>query len=210
MLCFFYFCNMLVESQYFPCVAFWAKARKDKRIVIEAYENYQKRSYRNKCNILSVNKPLTLSIPLMKGKNARMPIREVKISMEDSWLAQHKQSIKSAYGNAAYFEYYWDDIEELLDCKSDFLYDFNWPILHYFSKVLSIELTESVEYQKNPNENDCRQYFLPKNEPPMWPSYDQVFSDRHAFVPNLSILDLLFCKGPEMGLYLSKVASMEQ
>ena len=199
---------MLVETQYFPCLEFWAKARKNKEVIIEAHENYQKRSYRNKCNILSVNKMLTLSIPLTKGKHARMPIQEVHISEDDSWRNQHIQSVKSAYGNAPYFEYYWDDIKELIKNPSNLLYDYNMPILQYFGKILKVEIKESTAYIKTPTIIDQRQKILPKNKHLDWPVYDQVFSDRHDFVSNLSILDLLFCKGPETSLYIREISSL--
>lgn len=197
---------MLVETQYFPCIAFWANAIQSEGITIESFENYQKRSYRNKCNILSVNKSLTLSIPLERGKNSGMPIREVKISDDVHWKNHHKQSIRSAYGNAPYFEFYWDDIEDLINKKEFFLYDFNLSILQFFSKMYGISISESKNYNREYNGLDLRQKIIPKTTYEDWPPYDQVFSDRHPFSPNLSILDLLFCTGPESKMYLRKVA----
>ncbi len=199
---------MLIESQYFPCIAFWAKAREKKRLTIEAHENYQKRSYRNKCSILSVNKPLTLSIPLVKGKHGGMPIQEVRIASDNAWRNQHKQSIQSAYGNAAYFEFYWDDISALIDQETNHLFEYNRSILHYFSKMFQIDLDETKSYEKQTEEADWRQRIIPKSTFSEWPSYDQVFSDRHPFVQNLSILDALFCLGPACSIYLNQVSKI--
>lgn len=196
---------MLVETQYFPSIKFWAQAQKTGEVKLEKYENYQKRSYRNKCLILAANGVLTLSIPLKKGKNNRLPITEVEISYEENWQKIHLTSLKSAYTSSPYYEFYIDEIEALLMNSERFLYDYNFRILDWFSKQLSLILLESKEYNKI-EINDLRHVLLPKSRDLNYPSYMQVFSDKFSFASDLSILDLLFCKGPEMGSYLRKIA----
>lgn len=197
---------MLIETQYFPCILFWAQAMQSGKFTIEAHENYQKRSYRNKCRILGANKVLELSIPLDKGKHQQMPIREVNMSNKEAWRAQHLQSIRSAYGSAPYFEFYWDDIEALLLNESENLYLFNLQILEYFAKLLQVEIHESEQYEREPQHKDFRHKILPNIQLNNWPSYPQVFADRHAFQANLSILDSLFCLGPSMRIYLLELS----
>ncbi len=194
---------MIIESQYFPCIAFWAQAYSDRRIEIEAHENYQKRSYRNKCNIYGANGSITLSVPLEKGKNKQMPIKDVRISYVDPWITNHLQSIKSAYGRAAYYEFYWEDIEVIIKKKHHFLYDLNWECLEYFASKLGIELTETLEYNSSYTEGDFRQKIRPRHSFTT-SYYPQVFEESMGFQSNMSILDLLFCTGPEMSRILKQ------
>ena len=188
---------MIIESQYFPCIAFWAQAYADNKLEIEAFEHYQKRSYRNKCNIYAANGPITLSVPLEKGKNKQMPIKDVRISYIDPWDTNHLQSIRSAYGRAAYFEFYWDEIEEIINRKYTFLYDLNWAILEYFSQKLNVELVETLDYQKKYEGDDFRQKIRPRNSFTT-SYYPQVFEEAFGYQSNMSILDLLFNTGPEI------------
>ena len=197
---------MLIESQYFPCILFWAKALENKELTLESQEHYQKKSYRNKCRILGANNVQTLSIPLSKGKHSSKPIREVKISDVDSWQNQHVQAIRSAYGSSPYFEFYWDDIEELIRTETQYLYEFNYNIVKYFCKMYQINLNETMEY-KQVVVNDYRQRIVPSAKLPEMNIYDQVFASKHEFAKNLSILDLLFCLGPESKIYLNNLHS---
>lgn len=194
---------MIIESQYFPCIAFWAQAYSDNKLEIEAFEHYQKRSYRNKCNIYAANGPITLSVPLEKGKNKQMPIKDVRISYIDPWDTNHLQSIRSAYGRAAYFEFYWDEIEEIINRKYTFLYDLNWAILEYFSQKLNVELVETLDYQKKYERDDFRQKIRPRNSFTT-SYYPQVFEEAFGYQSNMSILDLLFNTGPEMSRILKQ------
>jgi hypothetical protein len=54
--------------------------------------------------------------------------------------------------------------------------------------------------------------WLPKNfqEDKNFVKYNQVFEDRTAFQPNLSILDILFCEGPETNSILKRYAAGKQ
>lgn len=194
---------MIVESQYLPCIAFWAQAYTDKKLEIEAHENYQKRSYRNKCNIYGANGVITLSVPLKKGKNKQMPIKDVRISYIDPWITNHLQSIKSAYGRAAYYEFYWKDIEAIISKKHDFLYDLNWDFLEYFTSKLGIELSETSEFQRSYVAGDFRQKIRPRYDFATI-YYPQVFEDSNGYMSNMSILDLLFSTGPEMSRILKQ------
>jgi len=196
---------MLIEAHYFPCIWYWAEAIQSGHIEIEAHENYQKKSYRNKCKILSVNKPLLLSIPLVKGKHSKTKIQDVAIVDDHSWKSQHLQSIRSAYGNAPYFEFYWEDIEQLLESSGNSLYELNVSIIHFFAKMYRIPVRFSEQYEKQTTKYDLRHTIKPNASLNIFPAYDQVFSDKHAFEANLSILDLLFCLGPESIIYLKQL-----
>lgn len=193
----------IIESQYLPPISYFAVLLKQPSIFIEQYENYQKGSYRNRCHIATANGILRLSIPLEKGKNNQTPIKEVKIYNADNWQIQHWRAMKSAYGKSPYFEFYADELCLFFEKKYDFLLDWNTDLLRFMTENIGlpvdIQLTDN--YYKNDNSiMDYRNVISPKKENlNLFQDlhYGQVFEDKHGFIPNLSILDLLFCKGPE-------------
>lgn len=183
-------------------------------ILLEGCENFQKGSYRNRCYILGANGLQRLSLPLEKGKNNQLPIQSVELNFNQSWPRQHWQSIQSAYGNAPFFPYYADEIAPLFEAPPPLLWEFNMRFLQTIFRLLQWDKTIKIttEYLDSyPEEiNDLRQKITPKNYPPAanssssFTSYPQVFLERHGFIANLSILDLLFCQGPQSNLYLSQ------
>ncbi|MDF1696008.1 MAG: WbqC family protein [Saprospiraceae bacterium] len=202
------FNTSILTTEYFPPIStFWAMLNSE-HIRLEHCENYQKKSTRNRAKILGANGIEVLSIPLHKGKNNKMPIKEVKISYEDKWQSKHLHSIRSAYGNAPYFEFYIDDIKAIINRQFDSLMELNQSLLLFFIRALQIELsiapTENYQMEYNPNDIDLRNVkfnaeimngYSPK-------IYNQVFEEKHGFVGGISILDLLMCKGPESILYI--------
>lgn len=197
----------LIELHYLPSVQYFSKIIAYEEIIIEQWENYQKGSYRNRCYIAGANGLQTLSVPLEKGKHQKLPIREVHIAYREPWHLQHWRSIQSAYANAPFFPYYGDGIAELYLAKPAHLFSFNQQLFELICSYLSLrdKVSYSGEYQFDPGEevHDLRGVISPKTamrradsqfEPVPYP---QVFTERHGFLPNLSILDLLFCTGPE-------------
>ena len=204
--------KICIELHYLPCIWFFSKFFIYEEIIIEVCEHYQKRSYRNRCHIAGANGLLRLSIPLKSGKNARQSIREVRISNHSNWRHVHWQSILSAYGKTPFFPHYAPELKHLLFEPQDFLFDFSLSMLNYCLRHVNgstARLTLSTEYQEHqpPDTEDWRQRILPGADPhkdPAFPnrSYVQPFSGSNGYQPNMSILDLLFCTGPEAPLYL--------
>ncbi len=199
----------LIELQYLPPIAYFSILMKHETIWIEQYENYQKGSYRNRCEIGTSNGTLRLSIPLEKGKNNQTNIRDVKIYNATNWQIQHWRAIQSAYGKSPFFEYYADDLSPYFNKSFNFLFDWNLELLNLTTELigLSTDFQLNTTYEFNQNDFwDYRNTITPKNslQLPYQPkSYNQVFEDKHGFIPNLSILDLLFCKGPEATLVIN-------
>ena len=200
---------ILIELQFLPPINYIAQFFHCDKVIIEQHENYSKRSYRNRCHIAGVNGLIRLSIPLEKGKNEQQPIREVKIAYHEPWQRQHWFSIQSAYGNAPYFEFYADSLEPIFKQKHRFLFDLNLDLLNWLDEQIQMPaiLEFSSEYSVIPGiGKDFRNKITPKApirarlDPPT--TYNQVFEDKHGFLPNLSILDLLFCTGPQSNLIL--------
>lgn len=195
---------VVLEIQYLPPVQYFSKLAAFPVVFIEACEHYVKGSYRNRCHIAAVNGIQRLSIPLRKGKNERQPIREVQIAYDEPWQTQHWQAIRSAYGSSPFFVHYADVLEPFFKKnKITHLWDFNLELLQLFVKLMGLktELRFTETYEPIPADKlDFREKIHPKHpfidEAFQATYYPQVFEDRHGYLENLSILDLLFCSGP--------------
>ncbi|MEM9546626.1 MAG: WbqC family protein [Bacteroidota bacterium] len=202
------FSTAIIKTEYLPPVStFWALANSDK-VLLEVKENYQKKSTRNRARIQGVNKIEVLSVPLKRGKNSKMPIENVQVSYDDNWPGKHLHSIRSAYGNSPYFDFYFESIETIIRTEYDTLLELNNTLLNLFleSLTLSTDIQNTTAFKSEYEINDCDLRFVKYNDP-ILPNYtpkkyNQVFEEKHGFVPNLSILDLIMCKGPESILYI--------
>ena len=195
--------SLLVELQYFMPVNLISALSKKSHVIFEQYENFQKMSFRNRCVVAGSNGAVHLSVPLEKGRGQRELMKEVRISQHEDWQKQHWRTIESCYSRSPFFEFYRDEVFELLQKRQVFLLDMNLAILQWLQKVLAnrsvISLTASYEkHHPASGRHDLRNRILPKNfQEQAFPfRYTQVFEDRIGFLPNLSILDLLFCCGP--------------
>ncbi len=193
--------ELLIESQYFPSIYFYKTLIKANKLKIERYEHYQKVSFRNRCYIAGPNGTILLSVPLSKGKNQRTIMKDVRISNLENWQALHWKTLTSAYRRSPWFEYFESDLEALYEKKFDFLLDWNMACLEWANGVLGISpeisFTDRFEKTYDPASGilDRRDHLQPGQLPEGAPVYAQVFGERTGFVPNLSILDLLFCEG---------------
>ena len=203
--------TMLVELHYLPCIQYMSKLVSFPEVCIERQENYQKGSFRNRCTIAYPNGPLTLSIPLKKGKNEQLSITKTAIANGQPWQKKHWAAIRSAYGKSPFFEHYADDLEVIFKTKFDFLFDFNLVLLEKIMDLLQIstKLSFTASYDISVQSSlDLREKINPKAhklspDPAFNPKrYPQVFEEKTGFLPNLSVLDLLFCCGPEAALVL--------
>jgi len=205
---------LLIELQYLAPIQYYTKLCSGHSILIEQHEHYIKRSYRNRAHILGANGMIRLTIPLKKGKNEGQPIREVQIEYVQKWQQQHWQSIRSAYGKAPFFEHYSDELRPFFEKKYKFLFDFNFELMEGLMDLMGInsEISLTNNYAHTPPEDtlDLRNSIHPKERhhkpDPYYKSipYAQVFQDKHGFVSNLSVLDLLFCIGSETSLILER------
>ena len=182
--------DMVLPTSFFGPVSWYEQiARASEPIFIEAHENCQKQTLRTRCRIATANGVQTLTVPV-SGSGS---IKEIKVSDHNNWRHLHWQALASAYGSSPFFEYYADDIAPFFEKKWDFLFDYNLEITHKMCELLDIHteirLTEEYQGCTRNQVNDCKPYY-------------QVFKSRHGFLPDLSILDLLFNMGPESILCL--------
>lgn len=175
-------------------------------IRIEACENYQKRSFRNKAIVCGSDGPKILTVPLKKGKSNQSPIRDTAISYDEDWISNIIKTLRAYYGKAPYFEEIIEDIQDLLNQKHTTLYNLNKEILIWSLEFLQIEtqILDTESFVPTYTDNDYRNipHLKQYAEQQELKTYTQLFSDRLPFQPNLSILDLLFCQGPEAIFYL--------
>lgn len=203
--------KLLLNTSYFPPVSYFSELRKYGQICIEQYESYGKQSYRNRCEIMSANGVMPLAVPVFKGSELKILTKDARIDYATPWQKLHLRSIESAYRNSPYYDYYIDDIIGHFSRKEIFLIDLNNRILNDLLDLLNLkrEISLTDDYIKDATGyTDLRDAIHPKvsrkkgnltiNSTP----YHQTFNDRFPFVPNLSILDLLFNMGPESSTIL--------
>lgn len=193
-------------------------------VYIEACENYQKQSYRNRCRFLAADGVQTLSFPIIhEGGTHKLPISEIRVDYSKPWIQQHQRAIISAYGTSAYFEYYQDELFEILDSRPETLFELNLKIIKFFIEKtgLAVDLRSTEDYSRNGMAvigcgdsvicDDLREIIHPKRPDSILRKLDlekpyfQVFSQKHGFQPDLSIMDLLFNEGPDSIVYLKKI-----
>ena len=234
--------NLLLSTAYIPPIEYFAAmaagfelpplsvdaAPKPAVVYLEACENYQKQSWRTRCNFMSANGVASISVPVLRENNThKLPVKEIKPDYSTPWVRQHETAIFSAYGTSAYFEYYEDEFFAILEREYDSLFALNKAIIEFFIRKtgICINLKETDDFRKSrgvcddmlwnglPYEEvtascDMREYIHPKrpnnimNRLCLEKPYFQVFSNKFGFVPGLSIMDLLFNEGPDSIMYL--------
>jgi hypothetical protein len=199
----------LFPTAYFPPVSYIVSMRQNDSVSIEIHETYPKQTIRNRCNILSSNGILKLTVPVKKPDGNNTKTKSVQIFQEEDWQKKHFRAIESAYKSSPFFDYYIHHFIPVFENQYENLVELNETIFKIICKILKINLPYSFteQYEKQPeNLIDYRQTFDSENyrktidfEP-----YTQVFSDRFSFEADLSILDLIFNLGPQTGEYLRK------
>lgn len=200
--------DIIFSTAYLPPIEYFYQLTKYRVIYIDIFENYVKQTYRNRCYIYTANGKLCMSIPVIKTTGNHTKVKDVKIDYKQSWHRLHWRSIESAYNSSPFFLYFRDYLEPFYEKKYKFLIDLNTELLHVLIKLSGI--ISDVKFTENyikPNEkiNDFRNCISPKSKQPTVSSfsqYIQVFGDKHGFIPNLSIIDLLFNEGKTCNEYL--------
>lgn len=183
-------------------------------VYIEACENYQKQSYRNRCRFYAADGVQALSYPIIhEGGTHKLPISEIRIDWSTPWLQQHERAIISAYRTSAYFEYYQDELFAIMESRPEKLFDLNLALIRFFIEKtgLAVDLRTTVEFNKEVPFKDLRESIHPKRpntilkDLKLEKPYFQVFASKHGFQKDLSIMDLLFNEGPDSILYLKSI-----
>ncbi|MBZ9731396.1 WbqC family protein [Salegentibacter sp. JZCK2] len=207
--------EILIHPAYFGPVSQFVALVKADKVFFENEDNYQKQTYRNRMYIYDSNGKLLLNIPIKhrsaltgepKEAGKHQLYKEVKIENDFEWQKQHWRALKASYQTSPFFEFYEDEIHPLYHKKFDYLLDFNYACLEFVTEALQLDLDfqKTSEYILHPEDvkdlrpliNSKRKFKFEHEE------YTQVFQDKHGFLPNLSILDLIFNEGPNSTNYI--------
>ena len=204
----------LLQTTYFGPIQWYQKLYRYDRVIIEQYDSYQKQTYRNRCVIATANGVQALTVPVEHADD-KILTKDLRISDHNQWRRVHWNALQSAYSESPFFDYYADDLRLFFERKYEFLIDFNEAIRQKVCELIDIHpnVSYSTEYTSDTTPQtstlrhqpsdiaDFRTVINAKHPLPdadFTPrSYWQVFQHKHGFLPNLSILDLLFNMGTE-------------
>lgn len=199
-------------------------------IILDPCEHYKKGTWRNRYQIAGPNRVLDLSIPIRKGKNYQKRITEIQIAYDEAWQQKHINALRTAYGKSAFYEEYSIELFDIFSTKFTTLWELNHLLFLFINKCLqwdktistiescTVKMSDFVDLRnrftpKSSNNNTVRSSSAVRSLQFLTPSlstysYNQVFMEKHGFRPGLSVLDLIFCCGPESGLLLRQFGEL--
>ncbi|MEM6361968.1 MAG: WbqC family protein [Bacteroidota bacterium] len=204
--------RLLIELHYFPCIEYFTCLHEYDVILIEAQENYIKQSFRNRCYIKDANGKLQLTVPVIGGRK-KISVKDIQIDHDQNWNQIHLRALRSAYGKAPFFEYYFDYFEKAFQKREKFLFDFNRNLLTVCLQVLGINknilITKTYTKGSQKNYSDLRNQISAKSDFANRTFYQaveyyQVFGK--DFAPNLSVVDLIMNEGPNSAAIIQQSA----
>lgn len=199
--------NILIHPSYFPSISHFVAMAQCDLVTFEMDDNFQKQTNRNRMYIYSPNGIQLLNIPIKHSKEAHQKTKDVKLETAFDWQKQHFKSLDAAYRSSPFFEYFEDDIRPIFEKKHEFLMDLNLETMSIVSKCLGLEFdyNETKEYFHEVTDKvDLRHLINGKKDHSQFEPFTQVFGEKHGYLNNLSILDLLFNEGRYALDYLKK------
>ena len=193
---------LLIEPHYLPSISWFNAVSRHTEIWLDVSSHYEKGSYRNRTLILAANGVQRLSVPLEHGRGQKIRSKDLRISYAENWQKNHWQAICSSYKRSPFFDYFADMLEPFYARQYPFMIDLQTGLISSLSRMmrlpLDIRLTEQYIEPHDPQVVDLRNMVHPQHTNPFelhWLPYTQVFSDRSTFIPDLSIIDVIFNRG---------------
>lgn len=195
------------STAYLPPISYISGCLHSEQVLIEQFETYSRQTIRNRCLIYGPNGMQALSIPVRKVNGNHTLTRDIRIVTSTPWQRLHWRSIETAYNNSPFFLYYKDTFEAVFTKKFDSLLELNTHLLGIIFSILGVtkKIVFTQSFMSLPAGKEKSEVFLPEKKQVKssdLPPYTQVFSPKHGFIPDLSIVDLLFNLGPESLDYL--------
>jgi len=192
--------KLLIHPTYFPSISHCVAMAQSEKIVFEMEDNFQKQTNRNRTYIYSPNGIQLLNIPVKHSKETHQKTKEIRIENDFNWQKQHFKSLEAGYRTSPFFEFFEDEIHPIFEKKYHFLMDLNFETIEFVEKCLRMKLDygTTTEYFHEVDSTvilDFRALVAGKKDQSQFESYTQVFDDKHGFLSNLSVLDLLFNEG---------------
>ncbi len=197
--------NILLHPTYFPSISQYTALLQAETITFEKEDNFQKQTNRNRMYIYSPNGVQMLNIPVKHSTEPHQKYKDVKIENAFDWQKNHFKSLEAAYRTSPFFEFFEDDMRTIFEKKHEFMMDLNFEIFEIINDCLGITLPYSTTqeyFHEVENYTDFRPLANGKKDTFVNEPYTQVFNEKHGFIPNLSILDLLFNEGRHAKDYL--------
>lgn len=200
--------KVILTTAYLGPIQYYTKFLASRNVQIEQYDSYQKQTYRNRCRILGANGPLDLTIPVIKISGEKTLVKDVKIDYSTRWQSNHWRSIVAAYNSSPFFEYLEADFNPFYEKEWKYLIDFNLDLHAVIADIFELQtkVKLTTDFISDFEGNDFRTIISPKRtstDQQFSPQiYSQTFGDKFGFVPNLSIIDLLFNCGSEAEMIL--------
>jgi WbqC-like protein family len=190
--------GILIHPTYFPSISHFVAIVQADKITYEMEDNFQKQTNRNRMYVYSPNGIQLLNIPVKHSNIAHQKTKDIKIENDFDWQKQHFKSLEAGYRSSPFFEYFEDELRPIFEKKPTFLMDLNLETIDLVSKFLRInnQFEKTTEYfAEVPQFTDYRSLANGKKDNSVFASYPQVFGDKHGFLNNLSVLDLIFNEG---------------
>lgn len=199
-------CHNLPLS-YFGVISFYAALYTLNKTSFIGDERYVKQTFRTRTPIIGANGLINLTVPVTRTKGKDSLISDITISYAENWPKEHLKSIESAYRNAPYFIYYFDAIAEIINGKHKTLEELNASTMQFCIEKLGLDLVVNDPSHKITNSQGFDLIIDPKKSQEInIPRYIQCFEERHGFIGNLCILDLILNEGPNAITILAEVA----
>jgi hypothetical protein len=190
----------MIDLHYFGNINYYITLSKSENEEFAVHLPYQKGWFNNKCMISTANGPLKLSIPIVGGRNQNALLKDVRIAYDENWRHQHLRAIETSYGNAPFFDFYFLKFENFFQKKYEYLVDLNLSAHELVYDIIKIEkkfrLTQENSKEINVSFSKQEVKSNPTNNN-IHLKYEQVFENKIGFIKNLSIIDLIFCTGPQ-------------
>lgn len=190
--------NTLLYPSYFPSISHYVAMAQADTITFEMEDHFQKQTNRNRTYIYSPNGVQLLNIPIKHSKEQHQMTKDVRLETAFDWQKQHFKSLEAAYRTSPFFEYFEDGLLPIFNKKHTFLMDLNFETMEFVSKCLAMPFSyqKTTEYfHEAPEYQDFRLLVNGKKDLSVFEEYTQVFGDKHGFINNLSVLDLIFNEG---------------
>jgi hypothetical protein len=197
--------NILLYPTYFPSISHYIALANAEKVTFEVEDTFQKQTNRNRMYIYSPNGLQMLNIPLKRNIDDRQKFKDVKIEYAFDWQKNHFKSLEAAYRTSPFFEYFEDDLMPVFHKKTTFMVDLNFKIFEIVNNCLGVTIPfeKTIEYfHEVADKKDVRYLVNGKKDTTNNTPYTQVFEEKHGFINNLSILDLLFNEGRHAFDYL--------